>query len=162
MNHHITSLKKHILLVEDDTFILKLLSSFLKQQGFELSCASSAEEAKLFFKLYEMDALIIDVQLPDVSGFELYTTLNKRSKLKSDLDIPIIYMSGAKIDMESIQEGYDHGAQDYILKPFEPAMLLNKLKVLLEMSTRIKELEYVVEEKIALEEELLHLDNEWV
>ena len=162
MNHQITSLKKHILLVEDDRRILKILSSFLKHEGYELSCASSAQEAKLFFKLYEIDALIIDVQLPDASGFELYNALNKQSKTKSNLDIPIIYMSGAKIDMQSIQEGYDHGAQDYILKPFEPAMLLNKLNVLFEMNTRIKELEYVVEEKIALEEELMYLDNDLV
>ncbi len=160
MNQHILSDQKRILLVEDDTSIAALVQHFLSKNQLEVLCAKDAASAKALFNCQSFDALLIDVQLPDSSGFELYDAL-KASGQTQDLDIPIMYMSGVKVDIDSISLGYSHGACDYILKPFDLAILLKKLQALLQMSTRIKELEYVVEEKAALEEELLHLDTDF-
>ena len=149
-----------ILLVEDDQSIAKVLKHFLSEHKLEVFCASDASSAKILFKKHCFDALLIDVQLPDSSGFELYDAL-KSSDQTQGLDIPIMYMSGVKVDIDSISSGYRHGACDYILKPFDSEILLKKLQALLQMSSRIKELEYVVEEKAAFEEELLHLDTDF-
>ena len=160
MNQHVLSDRKRILLVEDDKAIATVLQHFLSENQLDVLCAKDATSAKALFNCHRFDSLLIDVQLPDGSGFELYDAL-KASDQAQDLDIPIMYMSGVKVDMDSISSGYSHGACDYILKPFDPAILLKKLQALLQMSTRIKELEYVVEEKVALEEELLHLDTDY-
>lgn len=114
----------HLLVVDDDDRIRDLLKRYLAKQGFRVSAAANAAEARKLMKTIAYDCLILDVMMPGETGFELTRSLRERS------DIPIILLT-AKGEATDRIEGLKLGADDYLPKPFEPEELVLRIDAIL-------------------------------
>lgn len=126
----------HILVVEDDTNLNKLVCSYLNNSGFEAKGCLNAEDAyeEMYNNLY--DLIISDIMMPGVDGFAFAQSIRRVNK-----NIPILFMS-AKDDLSSKQKGFQLGIDDYMVKPIELDELLLRVRALLrraniEMERRI-------------------------
>ncbi len=113
-----------ILFVEDDTTIAMGVEYSLKQDGFQVSLAYSLEEARDLLKRQPFDLALLDLGLPDGSGYELC------KEIRAAGDMPIIILS-ARDEEASIVLGLDLGADDYITKPFRLRELISRMKAVL-------------------------------
>ena len=114
-----------ILIVDDKHENIISLKSVLEKNGFKVDTASSGEEAlKKVLKTYYV-LIILDVQMPDMDGFEVAKALSGFSRAK---DTAIIFLSAASTEKRFITQGYSAGGQDYITKPVETEILLLKVK----------------------------------
>lgn len=113
-----------ILLLEDDKSLINGLSFALNKQGFKLDTARTVEEASSLWRDGTYDLLLLDVSLPDGSGFDICKKVRLTSK------VPIIFLT-ASDDEISIVMGLDIGADDYITKPFKLGVLLSRINALL-------------------------------
>ncbi|MCU6763474.1 Sensory transduction protein regX3 [uncultured Roseburia sp.] len=113
-----------ILLVEDDKWIIKSLTEFLKEEGFELFTACGQKEALDRLKEREYDLALLDVSLQDGNGFSVC------SAIKKEMDLPVIFLT-ASDDEYSVVTGLDLGADDYISKPFRPRELVSRIRSVL-------------------------------
>ncbi len=109
-----------ILLVEDNEVISKGLSYSLKKEGFEINMAKTKNEARIAIEKERYDLIILDVALPDGTGFDLY-----EEKI-SLLSIPTIFLT-AKDEEDDIVYGLNIGAEDYMTKPFSTKELLARI-----------------------------------
>lgn len=116
--------RTHILVVDDDKRLRSLLQRFLRDSGFFVSGAKDAEEARLQLKQYKFDLLIVDVMMPNETGFEFL------EKLRTENDIPVIMLT-AMGETEDRITGLEKGADDYLPKPFEPQELVLRIKSIL-------------------------------
>lgn len=119
----------HLLIVDDDTRIRELLGKFLKDNGFIVTVAKDATEAREKMREFIFDLLIVDVMMPGESGMELTAWLKE-----SGNEIPVIMLT-AMGDAEHRIKGLEQGADDYLPKPFEPRELLLRIKRII-MRTR--------------------------
>ena len=119
--------KKTIIIVEDDEDIQQLVGYNLIKAGFLVEYGDSAEQALEIVKDQMPDLILLDLMLPGMSGTELCRIIRGDSKLG---DIPIIMMT-AKGEESDIISGLDHGADDYITKPFSPKILISRIKAVL-------------------------------
>lgn len=124
-----------ILVVDDDAHILQLLSIHLRKEGYTVLLAEHAEAALKLLKEESINLAVVDVMMPGMNGFELAQILT------SDYEIPVILLT-AKGQLEDKEQGFNSGADDYLVKPFEPKELLFRIAAILR---RIK---HTVEEKI--------------
>ena len=106
----------HLLLVDDDRRIRDLLSRFLGQEGYRVSTAETAAQARAKLQGLRFDLLILDVMMPGESGFELAQAIRTSS------NVPILMLT-ARSESESRIKGFEIGADDYVPKPFEPREL---------------------------------------
>ena len=113
--------KQHILVVDDDTRLRALLESFLRKQGYAVSGAKDADEAREFLCHYKFDLLIVDVMMPNESGIEFL------KKLRMENNVPVIMLTAMGEAADRI-EGLSSGADDYLPKPFEPLELVLRIK----------------------------------
>ena len=113
-----------ILLLEDDLSLINGLSFAFKKQGFELNIARTLKEADALWADGRYDLLVLDVSLPDGTGFEFCKRVRQVSK------VPIIFLT-ASDEETSIIMGLDMGGDDYITKPFSPSVLCAKVKACL-------------------------------
>ncbi len=118
---------KRILFVEDDLSLIHGLSYALKKQGYELYIARTYLETKTLWSKINCDLIILDVSLPDGSGYDLCQDIRKTSK------VPILFLTAADEETE-ITMGLDIGGDDYITKPFKLAVLLSRINALLRRS----------------------------
>jgi DNA-binding response OmpR family regulator len=116
----------YVLLVDDDTSIVSSLRTFLNQEGFQVTSANNHKETidLLDSGQYHFDLALLDVSLPDGSGFSLC------SAIKANSDIPVIFLT-ASDDEYSVVAGLDLGADDYISKPFRPRELISRMNSVL-------------------------------
>lgn len=114
----------HLLVVDDDDRIRDLLKRYLAKQGFRVSNAPDAAEARKLMKTLTFDCLILDVMMPGESGVELTQSLRAHS------DIPIILLT-AKGEPRDRIDGLKTGADDYLAKPFEPEELVLRIDAIL-------------------------------
>ena len=114
----------NILLLEDDLSLINGLSFALKKQGFELGVARTLKEADDLWTDGKYDLLILDVSLPDGTGFEFCKKVRQVSK------VPIIFLTAADEEMDIIM-GLDIGGDDYITKPFKLGVLVSRVNALL-------------------------------
>lgn len=129
--------KVSILLVDDKHANIMALHQLLKKpERHFIECSSGSEALKVALG-QPIDLVILDVQMPDMDGFEVAQILksNKRTK-----DIPVIFVSAARKEHNSIMKGFEEGAVDYLLKPLDPEMTRAKVSVLLKLQTQQKEL----------------------
>lgn len=117
-------IKKHILVIEDDTEIRKLLKRFLSINGYIVSAVQNLKKSHEIIDYFKFDLIILDIMLPDGTGFEFV------KKYKDSLNIPIIILSAMGHTDDKIH-GLENGAKDYITKPFEPRELLARIKNLI-------------------------------
>ncbi|HEX4533582.1 MAG TPA: response regulator [Rhizomicrobium sp.] len=114
----------HLLVVDDDERLRALLQRYLSSNGFRVSTASDAAEARGLMKGMAFDLLIVDVMMPGESGLELTRGIRANSK------VPILMLT-ARGDAEDRIAGLELGADDYLPKPFEPRELLLRVSALL-------------------------------
>ncbi|BBI33847.1 response regulator transcription factor [Cohnella abietis] len=116
----------HILIVEDDFKIRKLMKLYLEKEGYEVLEADNGEDARDIFQKYDPCFVITDLMMPRFSGEELCRWI--RMDLKSD--IPLIMLTAKVAERERI-EGLEMGADDYITKPFSPQEVVTRVKTVL-------------------------------
>lgn len=115
---------KRLFLLEDDLSLVNGLSFAFKKQGFELDVARTLGEADVLWTDGRYDLLVLDVSLPDGSGFEFCKKVRLTSK------VPIIFLTASDEEM-SIIMGLDIGGDDYITKPFKLGVLISRINALL-------------------------------
>ena len=115
---------KHILVVDDDTRLRSLLQRFLRENGFFVSVAKCASEARKFLRQYKFDLLIVDIMMPEETGLEFL------SGVRQDSSIPVILLTAMGETADRII-GLESGADDYLPKPFEPKELVLRIRNIL-------------------------------
>lgn len=113
-----------ILVVDDDPHIRELAAVFLKAEGMEVFEAADGREALDFLMDQTVDMVILDIMMPNVDGWELTRELRRES------DLPLLMLT-AKGETSQIVKGFELGTDDYLVKPFEPPVLLARVKALL-------------------------------
>ncbi len=122
---------KRIFFVEDDLSLINGLSFALKKQGYETEIARTSLEAESLWENKTFDLVILDVSLPDGSGYDLCKKIRKTSK------IPIMFLTAADEETDIIM-GLDIGGDDYITKPFKLAVFLSRVNALLRRSSHFE------------------------
>ena len=118
---------KRLFLLEDDLSLVNGLSFALKKQGYEITVARTALEADVLWERGEYDLAVLDVSLPDGSGFDFCKKIRQTSKA------PIMFLTAADEETDIIM-GLDIGGDDYITKPFKLAVFLSRINALLRRS----------------------------
>lgn len=118
--------KKHILMVDDVSTNLKCVEEVLRD-WYKLSMVKSGVQAFQFMEKVIPDMILLDINMPDMNGYEMLEKLNCNSQLK---DIPVVFLT-ADIDMESEEKARKLGAVDYLKKPFDPKEMLKRISIIL-------------------------------
>ncbi len=118
--------KPHILIVDDDDRLRALLKKFLSEQGFMVSVAASAIEAREQLGWFVFDVMILDVMMPGETGLEFLSQQNT-------MNVPVLMLS-AMGEADDRIAGLEAGAEDYLTKPFEPKELVLRLRTILKRS----------------------------
>jgi len=118
----------HLLVVDDDERLRGLLHRYLTSNGYRVTAAADAADARALMKSIAFDLLVLDVMMPGESGFDLTKSLRTHSQ------VPILILT-AKGDAEDRIAGLELGADDYLPKPFEPRELLLRVGALLRRAT---------------------------
>ncbi|WP_312115516.1 response regulator transcription factor [Brevibacillus reuszeri] len=114
-----------ILLVEDDENIRELVRLYLEANQFDVWEAESIQQAFMSLDEKQPDLIVLDILLPDGSGLELCQTLRE-----SGSEVPVLFLS-CKDDSEDMITGLDLGGDDYVTKPFDPNILISRVKAIL-------------------------------
>lgn len=119
-----------VLVVDDSPTIVKFVSFSLKNRGFNVLTAKDGMDAieKISTHESQVDLVITDLNMPNVDGYELISTLRKNTKYQ---EIPIIILSSEE-EEEDKQKGIDAGASSYLVKPFKSTVLLREISKYLE------------------------------
>jgi len=113
-----------IVIAEDEHDIRELIAFALRFAGFDVVATANGEEACLATQRENPDLVLLDVRMPRMNGYEACRQIKSDEKTR---DIPVVFLS-AKGQESEIRTGLAVGAEDYILKPFEPARLGERLK----------------------------------
>ena len=116
-----------ILIAEDEPDIRELVAFTLRFAGHEVTATSNGEEALLQASRIIPDIIIMDVRMPKMTGYDACRAMKEDAALK---DIPVVFLSAKGQDAE-IQTGLDVGAEEYLLKPFAPDQLSQRVKAIL-------------------------------
>ncbi|MEP4888427.1 MAG: response regulator [Aliiglaciecola sp.] len=120
-------MSKRILLIEDDKRLSQLMANFLNQQDFEVQCLYDSVNLSSTMETYKPDIIILDIMLPGEDGFELCKTLRKT------FTGPLLFVTAKSSDFDQVL-GLELGADDYVIKPVEPRVLLARINALLRRS----------------------------
>ena len=121
----------HILLVEDDRTLAVALEYALKNEGFTVEWASTIKAATDAFAQGQFDLIILDIMLPDGSGYDLCQEIRKQS------NVPIIFLTSHDQEV-NIVLGLDIGGDDYVTKPFRVMELMSRIKAVLRRHREVK------------------------
>jgi two-component system phosphate regulon response regulator OmpR len=114
----------HILVVDDDSRLRDLLAKFLQEHGFMVTSAKDAQHARTRIEVLSFDLIVLDLMMPGESGLDFAVDLRSKS------DIPILMLT-AMGEPEDRVTGLEQGADDYLVKPFEPRELLLRINNIL-------------------------------
>lgn len=114
----------HLLVIDDDTRIRNLLFQFLIKNGFRVSVSANADEARRQLANLSFDLLIVDVMMPGENGIDLTHSLRQKN------DVPILMLT-ALSETDHRIKGLEAGADDYLIKPFDPRELLLRINAIL-------------------------------
>ena len=115
----------HILVVDDDTRLLRLLRTYLRDNGYHVTAVSDAAEAHRKMEGFAFDLLVVDVMMPGEDGLQFTRSLRDAAD-----DVPILLLT-ARGEPEDRIKGLESGADDYLGKPFEPRELLLRIESIL-------------------------------
>jgi two-component system KDP operon response regulator KdpE len=118
-----------VLAVDDEAGILRLIRLELSEQGFRVVVAADGEEAVRTFEQQRPDVVVLDIMLPDMSGLEVMRRLRERT------NTPIILLTARDHDEDKVR-GLELGADDYIVKPFNPQELTARVRAVLRRAVR--------------------------
>lgn len=122
-----------ILIVDDIPKNIQMAMNILKDQGYKMFYAKSGEMALKLVNEHNFDLILLDIMMPDMNGFEVCEILKSEDKTKK---IPIIFLSG-KDSTQDIEQAYECGGIDYVVKPFVTLELITKAN----SYVRLKQLE---------------------
>ena len=137
-----------ILVADDEPKIRRLLSINLASLGYEVICAVDGPSALQVFEDHQPDLVLLDVMLPDESGYDIVRKLRKNPATKK---LPVIMVTAKTAEMDMIK-GLDEGADDYIKKPFSIMELITRVKALLRR-TETEDIKVLQVENITLDHE---------
>jgi two-component system phosphate regulon response regulator OmpR len=115
---------RHILVVDDDNRLRRLLQRYLTEHGYHVTTAADANEAKAALKNFAFDMMVLDVMLPGQNGISL------TGELRDRFDLPILLLT-ALGESDDRVNGLSAGADDYLVKPFDPRELLLRIATIL-------------------------------
>ncbi len=152
----------NVLLVDDRPEGLLALEAALGSSEYNLVKASSGKEALACLLNDDFAVILLDVQMPEMDGFETATIIKSRDRTKG---IPILFITAIDKDSTYIYKGYETGAVDYLLKPFDPAILRSKVAVFADIFRKNEEIKRQAEllrqnERIQREQALSRLELE--
>ncbi len=124
--------KKKILAVDDESDVLLILKTALLSEGYQVMTATNGPDAINLARETPPDLMVLDMMMPEMSGFE---TLRKMREGSSAPSFPVIMLTGVS-DKERIREALDLGIDYYIVKPFEFHDLISKVKIAIADSSR--------------------------
>jgi len=140
------------LLVDDLAANLAALSALMRRDDVELFTARSGVEALDLLLTHDMALAILDVQMPEMDGFQLAEIMRSSERTRH---VPIIFVTAGARDPVRIFRGYDQGAVDFLYKPIEPSILLTKAEVFFEIYRQRKQLAQELEART----QTLHLNE---
>jgi len=120
-----------VLLVDDTDENLVALEALLRRDGVQALCARSGAEALELLLVHDVAIAVIDVQMPDMDGFELAELMRGAARTKH---VPIIFITAGARDPTRVFQGYESGAVDFLFKPIDPHILKSKIDVFLELA----------------------------
>ena len=112
-----------ILIVDDIPKNIQMAMNILKNEGYKMFYAKSGQMVLDLVDEHSFDLILLDIMMPDISGFEVCIELKNNNKTK---DIPIIFLSG-KNSSQDISQAYESGGIDYVVKPFITIELITKV-----------------------------------
>jgi len=119
----------HILVVDDDNRLRELLRKYLSEHGYIVLTATDAQDARIKLKSLAFDLIVLDLMMPGESGLDFAADFRKTS------DVPILMLT-AMGETEDRIRGLEHGADDYLTKPFEPRELLLRAGAILKRAPK--------------------------
>lgn len=122
-------MNKHILVVDDDTLLRRSLSLQLEQAGYRTSTAANAEDALALAQRDRPELILLDIGLPGMDGLEALRYF------QDELNVPVIFVTARRRELDEIL-GLELGADGYITKPFNPDVLLARVKAVLRRTNR--------------------------
>lgn len=147
--------KVNILIVDDRKENIIALKAVLDDQDYRLITAHSGEEALRYLLQYDFAVILLDVQMPGLSGFETAELIKGREQSKH---IPIIFITAISKANEHVNNGYLKGAVDYIFKPFNPNILKTKVSVFVDIFKKQRALE---DQHLKLQRETAELNEKY-
>jgi DNA-binding response OmpR family regulator len=133
-----------LLVVDDDSAILKLISRVLRDESYAIDVASTGEEARMLALVNEYDGIILDLQLGDRHGFEILQELRRNGRRT-----PVLLYSGLS-DTDTIVRGLDAGADDYVVKPVSNEELRARVRTLVRRGSASRVSEQVITGNLTL------------
>ncbi len=118
------SQRPHILIVDDEASIRDPLARYMEKQGFRVTAASSASEARTLLSAYAVDIVLLDIMMPGEDGLSLTRHLREKG------DLPVILITARSEESDRIV-GLEMGADDYVVKPFSPRELVARVRTVL-------------------------------
>lgn len=116
-----------ILLVDDQVKLLKIIKAYLENEGYLVETAQDGREALDLIKEFNPQLLVLDLMLPEISGIEVC------QKIRQSSDLPILMLTAKSAEDDKLQ-GFEYGADDYLVKPFSLHELLARIKAILRRS----------------------------
>lgn len=126
---------QRLLIVEDDAEMAAMLAAYLQRQGFHVTCAGDRTETLAALRAGRVDLILLDVSLGDDNGVAIC------AEIRAAQDVPIIMVSALSADHQRMA-GYEVGADDYIAKPFNPDLLLARIRAVLRRTQRAASLSH--------------------
>jgi two-component system alkaline phosphatase synthesis response regulator PhoP len=123
---------KKVLLIDDDRQMLAVTRRYLENLGFTVVFTDNGSEALMLAKDSRPDVIVTDVDMPGLNGLELCKAVKTGKGMPP---VPVIIISGSKVEDDDIISGYDKGADDYLIKPFSFPVLAAKINAVLRRYT---------------------------
>jgi two-component system, sensor histidine kinase and response regulator len=130
-----------ILIVDDNPQNLQVLANLLLEEKYEIEFAVNGEATLDWLKNRQFDLILLDINMPGMNGFEVCKRIRSDKEM---CEVPIIFLS-AESERESILKGFEVGAQDFVIKPFDSRELLARVKTQLDLKSKTEKLEKVNE-----------------
>lgn len=130
--------RQSLLIVDDYAPNLISLEAVLESPDWTLVKARSGAEALEILARQEISLVLLDVQMPEMDGFEVINMINKNKELQF---LPVIFLSAVHRDDKSVLKGYELGAVDYLCKPLNPVILKAKVDFFMKLDRRRRDLE---------------------
>ncbi|MGD0756003.1 MAG: response regulator [Bacteroidales bacterium] len=130
-----------ILIVDDNPQNLQVLGNLLQEEKYQIEFAVNGKSTLDWLKNKKFDLILLDINMPGMNGFEVCKKIRSDKKT---YEIPIIFLS-AESERESILKGFEVGAQDFVIKPFDSRELLARVKTQLDLKSKTEKLEKINE-----------------
>ena len=132
---------KKILLIDDEQYILEILSYNLEKEGYQVFTANNGNEGIVKAKEIIPDLILLDVMMPEKDGIETCQEMRQIKELQKTL---IVFLSARSEEFSQLA-GFDAGANDYIVKIIKPKVLISKVNALLQLTTQVAEQSKLIE-----------------